>query len=363
MFAVIFSLLAAGILLFIFLKPDSKPRETSTSTASSSVAVPPQTTAVPATTTPKKKSFFSSFFDFSFKTAPATTPSGGGMFDVPKTEPVFNTQSSAPATSNSAPTSVPTTYAPTQELVGIYSEKPSAESQLELQFYEINIPSSPLRGRLWISGVVRSTSADYEYLVLSSNEYLYQSTNITGLTIKSVVTGQTVQIGKGTSLPMLNEVNTLSDIILKPLQTVYVNTGRSPLGYSFQINKCIGYFEQFQDFIPELPLQCPLLRYYQRPAPPNEFTDACLDYIEAFPACQILTVNYAPQTDQGHDCLEYVKKLTGYQSCVSLHRRNTDFMGMEWRVYLNWTTPLWKSRREVIWLLDQEGRFISQYSY
>lgn len=245
---------------------------------------------------------------------------------------------------------------------GVYGETQTTEEQLKN--IQMSGQSSPLRGAIWISFVSRSTNPSQEYLVLSTNNALPKETSSTGLTLKSISSGQTVQVGKGVYLPVTNNQNFEEEIRVQPGETIVVATARSPLGYSFLLNKCIGYFDQFQNFTPSLPQSCPLLEDEPLPQVPNQLSDKCLDYIEQFPRCQILTGNLAPTVDdQTNDCRVFVIDHTGYQNCVTLHKNDSDFYGSSWRTYLNRTAPLWKQKREIIWLLDQDGRFVSQYSY
>ena len=368
MFAIIFSVLAAGVLLFIFLKPEKEPESAETSIATGA--------ATSATTTPRKSGFFSFFnfnlSDLSQKTPVTVTPSpsrtrGATTSRTTSTRTSNTTDSTGTSGATSTATST-TVNVPTKQLIGVYSELSSAQAQLDLEFYKMDLPSSPARGKVWISSVHKSTDPKQEYLTLSTGKDLSPSTNITGMTIKSVVSGSITQIGKGAPLPITNSVNTPSDIYIESGQKIVISTGASPLGYSFRLNDCTGYFEQYQNFSPALPQVCPLLKDVPLPAPPNQLQDPCLDYIDRFPKCQIITALPKATADalnleQQNRCLAFIQNNTGYQNCSNAHRNEPGFYASEWRVYLDRTQTLWKSKREVIWLLDQQGNFVSQYSY
>lgn len=364
MFAVIFSVFAAAILLFIFLKPEKKPQ--------GNEAVVATSTSAEATSTEAGASWGSSFFKLFSFSLPKQTPRTSITPVLSK--PSTTTQNSGGANttnspSNTNPVAATTTdNVPTKQLIGVYSELSSAQAQLDLQFYQMDLPSSPVRGKIWISSVHRSTDSQKEYLILSTSKDLPTGTDITGMTIKSVVTGAIVQIGKGVGLPLLNVVNSPTNVYIASGQKIYINTGSSPLGYSFKTNLCAGYFEQFQNFTPALTQSCPLLKTESRPAPPNQLQDACLDYIDRVPKCTIITAlpkstAEALNQEQQYRCLTFIQNKTGYQNCFSIHRNDASFSGTEWRLFLSRTQPLWKSKREVIWLLDQQGNFVSQYSY
>ena len=361
LFGIIFSVLAVSILGFIFLSSSNAP--------SSTVDQTPFSTTTETLDATEKKPRGLSFFDFSkFSSFFGGPASNTTMFNIaPNTnsntttnKPTSNTINSSEQPEEPEPNQ---TEVPYDKLVGIYGEYDSAESQVSLEFFANDLPSSPLRGKIWISRVTRSTDVNREYLTISTNKNLPPQTRLTGMTIKSVVSGKTVQIGEGVELPLVNSINDPRDIYINPEMKVIVTSGSSPTGYSFRLNLCTGYFEQFQNFTPVLPKQCPALKNAPLPAPPNQLSDKCIDDIQKFPRCEVLTEWPAIINDQHYDCLNFVDTYIGYQNCVDLNKNFSFFWNNEWRTYLNWSTPLWRTKREIIWLLDQEGRFISQYSY
>ncbi len=374
LFAGVFSVLALVVLFFVFFGGSNESKKAATSTATSTENV--STTTAEA---PPKKSFLSALLDL--LSPPKNMGGGNSFFNIATSTPrtTYTRESRSTVTSSrttntrtsrnntTATTSIPAEI-PTKPLVGIYSELSSAEAQLDLEFFRIDVPSSPLRGEIWISSIRRATKPDQEYVTISTGKDLPASTNITGMTLKSVVSGQVVQIGKGVGLPISNDSNTPTEIFINPNQKIIVATGASPLGYSFRLNLCIGYFEQYQNFTPSLPQSCPYLKGEPWPAPPNQLQDACLDYVERFPRCTIITALPKATADalndeQEYRCLMFIQNNTGYQNCVSKHIQGANFHGSDWRIYLNRTASLWKSKREIIWLLDQDGKFVSQYSY
>jgi len=370
LFVGIFTVLAAGIGIYVFFSRGSQSANTgefTISTASTTEVV------TPAPESPLQSFFssFSSLFSFSFNTPSSrvsnyfsiTTGSRGGSSgqssETGGQVPVYRIGMEPPTTVLTA-TEQRIQYQ--KQLEGIYGEVQSAQQQVNE--IALILQSSPLRGLLWISRVYRSSDPAREYIALSSTSALPKETVLTGLTIKSVSSGQTVQIPQGVLIPQTNQTNVLEDIRMYPKQTVYIVSGKSPLGYSFLTNTCTGYLSQFQSFIPGLPQSCPRLQNVQTPPPPNQLSDSCLDYIKNFPACRIIANPAAPLTDQQYDCLTFIQDHTGYQNCLTQHQRDSSFWSTaQWRIYLNHTERLWKTEREVIWLLDKDGKFISQYSY
>ena len=378
LFAVIFSVLAAGVLMFVFLKPHKSSDQTSQESAvnvGTSTPNIPSVESLPSSDTTEQKSPSFSFFNISSLFKPRQTPnmfgdSGSATNNTPSTGTNATKKSGGvyqhPDTTISASTASTEEQKQQEkllkELEGVYGETSATQEYLAMM--QLGLQSSPLRGKIWISSVRRSSNANDEYITLTSNKSLPEGTLLTEMTLKSLSSGQAVQIGKGVGFPVTNSLNAMEEIRVSPEQKVFVISGRSPLGYSFKNNKCAGYFEQFQNFTPALPLQCPLLKDEPLPRAPNQLSDTCLDRVNRFPRCQISTEQTkSVVTDQENDCIQFIQDRTGYSNCVLLHRNDTDFQGKEWRIYLNWNQPIWKSRREIIWLLDQNGLFISQYSY
>ena len=63
------------------------------------------------------------------------------------------------------------------------------------------------------------------------------------------------------------------------------------------------------------------------------------------------------------ECNIYMRENINYGSCVQKHKNDKDFYNHEWRVYLERDQQLWKDRREVIKLLDTNGKTIDAISY
>ncbi|MEI6345617.1 MAG: hypothetical protein WCO79_00025 [bacterium] len=191
-----------------------------------------------------------------------------------------------------------------------------------------------------------------------------ESVNITSWMLRSTKSGRQASISKAVLLPSSyasTAVKGEDEIILRPGNKAIVATGRSPIGNSFLINKCMGYLNQFQTFNPYIGEYCPALRDEKMPAAPNALNDACLDYINRWPTCgnQIRSL---PEY-LSHECQVWIVDHATYNSCVSLHQPDADFFSNEWRVFLNRTEPLWKTQREIIQLLDTSGKVVDQVSY
>ncbi len=229
---------------------------------------------------------------------------------------------------------------------------------------ENQILYSPLKGKVVLDsvyGVGPYGDAINEYAVIRTSYSNNSPVRLTGMKLKSVKTGQSVTIGQGAILPYTNLINSKEDIVLLPNSYAYVITGNSPIGTSFRLNMCTGYFEQFQDFNPYLPRECPLLEDEPQPAPPNHFSDECIDFIEDIPRCSVYTGTYPDYFPEL--CRRFIIEKGTYNSCVNMHKNESDFYKNTWRIYLSRSGKLWSARRDTIQLLDQNGKIVSEYEY
>jgi len=211
-----------------------------------------------------------------------------------------------------------------------------------------------------------STNPPYEYVTIKVSSKSPEPIIFDNWMLQSTVTGNKVSIAKATYLPRLGSVNTDYAVKAQPGDTITITTGRSPIGSSFRTNKCIGYLEQFQDFSPSLPSECPrpmaeIPAEYEYGSNPNAFNDACVDFIAKIGTCRINTkdipYNMQPQ------CQEFIAQKLNYNACISAHSNEPDFYGKQWRVYLGRDSELWKSKREIIELVDPNGNVIDVVSY
>lgn len=205
-----------------------------------------------------------------------------------------------------------------------------------------------------------STDVDSERVSISASSQNTIRIPITGWTIVSLETGRVATIGKAAPLPYSGQSNYEEVVNLRPGDYALITTGRSPLGAGFLINKCMGYFEQFQDYNPSLPTSCPLISEVQLPPKPNNLNDRCLNYIAAYPSCK--TPGSSLPADLTHECKEFIIKEANYSQCVAHNKNDTDFYSKEWRLFLNRTEELWKGSRETLELRDATGKVVDRVS-
>lgn len=202
----------------------------------------------------------------------------------------------------------------------------------------------------------RQSDPQKQYVEIRASPQNDKPLRITGWTLVGK-NGLDIKIGQGAYLVYSAQVNPQQDIFLQPGEKAIIVTGESPIGTSFRLNKCTGYFEQFQDFEPSLPKDCP------EPADenlPNNLNDQCLDYLDRLPRCQ-MQISIPPGLSLA--CQNYINDKINYKTCVELHKNDSDFYKPEWRVYLGRTEQLWKKERETIILKDENNKTIDWKSY
>jgi hypothetical protein len=208
----------------------------------------------------------------------------------------------------------------------------------------------------------RQTSSQDEYITLNVSSKLTEPITITGWKLQSMISNDTVAIPEATKVSTSGNVNIEQPIVVSSQDKIYLLTGRSPIGSSFQINKCSGYFEQFQNFTPSISKQCPLPvdEFVFAESDPFRFGDECLAYIENLDRCymplEALPIGFSSS------CTVFITRKINYTSCVSNHRDDEDFFKPEWRVYLKRDQEVWNTR-DIIRLLDNEGKTVDVFSY
>lgn len=226
-------------------------------------------------------------------------------------------------------------------------------------------PSSPYRGVVrmnhYVSGA-GSANPKSEYIELYVAQDAGAPVNISGWKLSSGATGTSVSIPKGTEVPISGIINAVQDIVITPGKRAMVISGPSPIGASFRENKCIGYFSTFQQFYPSLPQNCP--------APSDELSTyygagyirdvACIEYVNKLSRCQVA---FSPPAGATGACQSFLTQYLNYNGCLGAHKNDADFKGDAWRIYLNRSSPLWRTKYEIIKLSDADGKTVDVFTY
>lgn len=236
--------------------------------------------------------------------------------------------------------------------------------QRELERLAARGEPSPFRGRVLLtrsSAGARKTDPQDEFVRIRVSGT--QPVAITGWQLESSVSGARATIKEAADPPAINNVSVERPITLAPGEEAIITTGRSPIGVSFRENICTGYFEQFQDFSPRLDRSCPApekeLAFADDPL--RDFDNACLAFIERMPRCTFHLGELPPESSSA--CRAFIANDLTYRGCVEHHENDPDFHSKTWRIFLGQSKELWKSEREVIKLLDREGKVVDVLTY
>jgi len=224
---------------------------------------------------------------------------------------------------------------------------------------------SPYRGLVNLNHYVSSAGAadpKNEYVEISVAQDARIPVDLSGWRLVSDASGSSISIPKGTEVPTSGIVNAAEDIVLSPGTRAIIVSGQSPIGASFRENKCVGYFSSFQTFYPSLPQNCPMpsdelaaqygANYIRDPK--------CIDAVNKLSRCQVALT---PPSGLSGTCQSLIVKYFNYNGCVDAHKADKDFLGNTWRIYLGRSSSMWRTKNELVKLLDINGKTVDAFSY
>ena len=222
------------------------------------------------------------------------------------------------------------------------------------------LPTSPYAGKIHLlSGAGNyAVAVNDEYITLQADQNNRQQVSITGWKLQSAINKRTAVIYQGEEVYTPSASPNPGPIVLKAGDTVTISSGRSPIGTSFRENKCTGYLSQFQTFTPNLQEECPApideISPYNNSDQSNTQND-CLDYVRTLSSCR---TDVNPPSSLSDSCRSLIQNRLTYSGCVSAHQQDSDFKQASWRIYLGYTEKIWQNNREVLTLLDSEGKLV-----
>ncbi len=220
-------------------------------------------------------------------------------------------------------------------------------------------PSSSYKGKISLSvWSAKETDPQKEYVEIRAYSD-FKPVSVSDWTIEGR-NGLKLSLGRGSKLFFLSQPSNQEPIILEPNGVIAVVSGKSPVGASFRLNLCTGYFNQFQSFTPYLSEECPRIKDEDIP---QNYPDACVDYIRGLSSCRMpANIPYETSIKIGNDCTIFINQRASYSGCVSAYKNENNFYKNEWRVYLNREKEIWATRDTII-LRDQEGKVVDKESY
>ena len=241
----------------------------------------------------------------------------------------------------------------------ISSGGPESEGTKKGPFLTPPITTQSENGDVFITNIIaaKEPNPNREYIEIVASRTNTSDINISGWKLRNSL-GKEIEVARADKLAYVGKLNNEEDLLLSPGERVIITTGSSPVGVSFQVNKCSGYLEQFQDFNPALRQNCP------RPeeAAKNQLTDqSCISHISTFPKCEI----YIKQIQIGlsNECLDYINDNINHNSCIDEHKNDSDFYSNEWRIFLGYNTEFWDNTSDLIRLYNTSGKLIDSVAY
>ena len=238
--------------------------------------------------------------------------------------------------------------------------------QAELERIKLLGETSPFEGTVTIrksTTGLRRTNPKEEYVELRISSRNDTRLSLAGWSIENAVTKAKYTIPDAAILPQFGSVSYEQPILAAPGDSLFIVSGRSPVGVSFRTNMCTGYFEQFQDFNPSLARSCPLPR---EEIPFIEggtilTNERCLNFVRTIPRCTMVLNDIPFEID--NTCRTLVQDRLNYTGCVKRHKNTSDFFGDEWYLFLKREREFWEGTHGVVKLVDPNGKTVDYYVY
>jgi len=204
----------------------------------------------------------------------------------------------------------------------------------------------------------RKGDTQKEYLLMEASTSNAGKINITGWKLTNSK-NETVTISQGVDLPQINQQNSYGNIYLSPGEKAYINTGASPLGFNFHINKCTGYFNQQLPFYPVLPKECP--NPAQGDILPSYVDNACINYLTKNASTCTSYLSIPSELTSG--CAQFISEKINYTGCVNDYKNDSNFYKNQWRIFLNKSTEMWSDEKETITIKDSKGQLVDSLTF
>lgn len=243
---------------------------------------------------------------------------------------------------------------------------PSAQEPVEeIPDYKIPVgfsreKLSPYFEKIQISSVSLYFSINYPK-TLQLYSYFYgkdESINISGWKIKGnryeLLIPQAVKIYNPES------DNKEENIVLSGSNYLIFYSDKSPFSRNLRLNKCTGYLNNFYDFNPDLPDNCPGIERSEY----SGLSGQCQSYLMSLGRCKMPDVNFynsLPGTDQGNACRAFLNTIS-HAACFKKERDDNDFLSNEWRIWIN-EDFRFDSSHDRLLLFDKNGLLVDEYIY
>lgn len=219
---------------------------------------------------------------------------------------------------------------------------------------------SPYFRKIRIYSASAYSTANYPSKIsLNYNLDKDESVNITNWKIKS--NKGEIEIPRAVDNYNLSISAAPKDIILQNYGYINIYSNKSVINQNIRLNKCIGYLENFYNFIPSLSQNCP--RIYESRSEIAGLAGYCQSYIYSLGSCKLPDTNIYnsfPGTEEGNTCRNYLNTIS-YGTCLKKYSKDDDFFKNEWWIWVDKTIldPVHDRLR----LFDEKGLLVDEYIY
>ena len=229
-------------------------------------------------------------------------------------------------------------------------------ADLTPEIFEFRIDISPIFEDIVFSSVnVRSDDPEKEFISLKNRTNIIYY--LSGWSIESKKMGTKYYIPKARLVPNYLGYDYEIGLRLEPKGKVSIYSSKSPLGYSFRLNSCSGYLNNYFDFNPKLPRYCPRLDESEI----EHLSNYCKNTIRKTNS-MCIEPNYN-DIYLNNECRNFMRDKLNYQNCVDENIQYYDFYKNEWRLYLQKTAGIWENENDTLILRDQDNFVVDTYKY
>lgn len=251
-----------------------------------------------------------------------------------------------------------------KQVAEVYEELDKLEE--DVRGLELIEPRSPYYGLITMkAGGAKDTDPQKEHVIITAEAGNISPITVTGWTLESYVTRSEAEIPEGARLLKSHTSRSEEPIALRPGERAYLISGETPLRVSFRENMCTGYLHEHEDFSPSLKKNCPLpqdelLGYTGVKASDSK----CAEFVDDIKRCEIIDEDEVDEANLSGSCESFINGVLDYEGCVARHDDDLTFFATgDWRIYLEADRELWRSTREIIRLLDQDGKVVAVVEY
>lgn len=229
---------------------------------------------------------------------------------------------------------------------------------------ELKPGESPYKGVIRIGSVERfGDRPENEYLTLRYSGGSFESNRLQPIDItgwRIATRRESEAIPRAFNIPEIDAVE--QDIWLPAGGELVIVTGAASYTKNFRENQCVGYFNESHLFTPFLSNSCPDDIINRSDLLARRFNGACIDAIEAVPACRQPAGPFLAGVIGG-ECIDYMRQNFSYYGCVKNFRDKKNFLKNTWRVSLRRSRKMFDSRHDRVILRDAQGLLVDEFEY